>query len=145
MGTQRKFYRNNKNSTMPPSLERKKKLGSFGCMLLHFIGCKNSFCLHVFFFGGSWIIGVNSFLFFSRPHPLQWAILMAHHKNYTNFRGSPKYRFILEGRVTIRLVQRSASEKKTTLGKTYGIKVWCYCEHPGKHMGTWWGGGDACY
>jgi hypothetical protein len=28
MGTQRKFYENNKNSTMPPSLERKKKLGS---------------------------------------------------------------------------------------------------------------------
>jgi hypothetical protein len=27
MGTQQKIYENNKNSTMPPSLERKKKLG----------------------------------------------------------------------------------------------------------------------
>jgi hypothetical protein len=49
MGTQRKFYGDKKNSRIPLSLERKKKLGPFGCMLLHFIGCKNSFCLDVFF------------------------------------------------------------------------------------------------
>jgi hypothetical protein len=67
------------NATLPYP-EREKKLGPFGCMLLHFISCKNCFCVDVFFWG-SWIMSVNSFL---PPRPIcNEPFWLAHHKNYT--------------------------------------------------------------
>ncbi len=76
------FMRTTKIQQCHPPLKEKKNLGSFGCMSLHFIGCKNSLCLHAFC-RGSWIMRVNSFLVFFSPFAMShfdWPITKKLHK-----------------------------------------------------------------